>query len=165
VTGYFHAAPRPLTAGDVEGVRALALGTIGVTPYVDRVLDLVRDAAMPSPELQALIMERDGTVAALALFGPVAGADRAWQLSALLLAPRIDVRDVGGSLVDAMVQQVSEHGARFLMAELPADPAIGASLSLLRSRGFRQEGRIPDFFRDGVALLFLRSDFPRTFGA
>ena len=163
MTGYFHAAPRPLTAGDVEGVRALVLGTIGVTPYVDRVLELVRDAATPSGELQALIMERDGTVAALALFGPVAGADRAWQLHTLLLAPRIEVRDVGGALVDATVQQVKEHGARFLMAELPADPVIGASLSLLRSRGFRQEGRIPDFFHDGVALLFLRTDLQHTF--
>ena len=146
-------------------MRALVLGTIGVTPYVDRVLELVRDAGHPSGEFHALIMERDGTVAALALFGPVAGADRAWQLSALLIAPRIEVREVGGSLVDAMVQRVQDHGARFLMAELPADPVIGASLSLLRSRGFRQEARIPDFFHDGVALLFLRIDLQATFGA
>ena len=32
------------------------------------------------------------------------------------------------------------------------------TLSLLRAKGFRQEGRIPDFFRDEVALLFLRRD-------
>ena len=165
MTGYFHAAPRPLTPADVEAARALVLGTIGVTPYVDRVLELVRDATVSSPEHHALITERDGTVAALALYGPVAGAEDAWHMNALLLAPRIEVREVGGALVDAVVHQVRERGARFLMAELPADPVIGASLSLLRARGFRQEARIPDFFREGVALLFLRIDFPHSFGA
>lgn len=159
MTGYFDGAPRPLLRSDLEAVRALVLGTIGVTPYVDRVLELVDGSDGSDPELQALVTERDGTVAALALFGPVAGARQMWHLSTLLIAPRIDVRTVGGALVDALLAQVRARGARTLMAELPADAAIGASLSLLRSKGFRQEARIPDFFRDGVALLFLRHDF------
>ena len=49
-------------------------------------------------------------------------------------------------------------GARLLTAELPGDPVIGKVLSLLRANGFRQDGRIPDFFRDEVALLFLRRE-------
>ena len=159
MTGYFHAAPRSLAQGDAEAVRALVLGTIGVTPYVDRVLEIAKASDGSDPENHALITERDGTVAALALFGPVAGAEGVWHLRALLLAPRIEVRDVGGAIVDAVTTYVQQRKARFLIAELPADPAIGASLSLLRARGFRQEARIPDFFRDGVALLFLRMNF------
>ena len=54
-----------------------------------------------------------------------------------------------------MLAEVRTSGGRFLLAELPADPVIGSTLTLLRKNGFRQEGRIPDFFRDGVALLFL----------
>jgi ribosomal protein S18 acetylase RimI-like enzyme len=156
VPGYFHAAPRPLTPGDVEGVRALILGTLGITPYVDRVLELVLESTSAQPDRHAYLVERDGTVAALALFAPVAGADRAWHLDALLIAPGVEVREVGGSLLDAVLGQARAHGARLIMAELPADAVIGASLSLLRASGFRQEARIPDFFRDGVALLFLR---------
>jgi len=142
----------------VEGARALVLGSLGITPYVDRVLELVDVSSRASPEHHALVMERDGTVAALALLGPVAGADRVWQLGMLLIAPRIDVREVGGVLVAGVIHHARERGGRLLMAELPADPVIGASLSLLRASGFRQEARIPDFFRDGVALLFLRID-------
>jgi ribosomal protein S18 acetylase RimI-like enzyme len=35
---------------------------------------------------------------------------------------------------------------------------LGRSISLLRANGFREEGRVPDFYRDGVALLFLRRE-------
>jgi hypothetical protein len=97
-------------------------------------------------------------VAALALFGPIAGTDRSWKLYSLLLAERIDPRRVGGPMVAALVGKVQREGGRLLVAELPADPAIGKVLSLLRAMGFKQEGRIPDFFRDEVALLFLRRD-------
>src|SRR5688572_6992141 len=102
MTGYFHAAPRPLAQSDAEAVRALVLGTIGVTPYVDRVLEIAQASDGSDSENHGLITERDGTVAALALFGPVAGAERVWHLSTLLIAPRVEVRDVGGTLLDAV---------------------------------------------------------------
>jgi hypothetical protein len=47
-------------------------------------------------------------------------------------------------------------GARYMLAELPDDPALGSVLTLLREHGFHEEARVPDFFRDGVALTFLR---------
>lgn len=156
MTGYFDAAPRALLPGDAEAVRSLVYGILGVTPYVDRVVELLSAAERGDPESRALIMERDGTVASLALFGPVAGAQRAWSLDAILLAPEVGLRDVGRVLIDAVVGVVRGEGARLLVAELPADAAIGRSLSLLRANGFKEEGRVRDFYRDGVALLFLR---------
>jgi hypothetical protein len=156
--GYFDAHPRPITIGDAEGVRALVLASLGVTPYVDRVMELVAMAERGDPEVQSLVIERDGTVAAMSLFGPVAGAVGTWKLHALLLAERVEPRQVGGAVVEAVVSAVRSAGARLLTAELPGDPAIGKVLSLLRASGFKQEGRIPDFFRDDVALLFLRRE-------
>src|SRR6266487_2526861 len=85
VTGYFDAAPRALRPGDAEPVRALVWTTLGVTPYVDRVIELLGAAERGDPESRALIIERDATVAALALFGPVAGAVGAWHLRMMLL--------------------------------------------------------------------------------
>jgi ribosomal protein S18 acetylase RimI-like enzyme len=156
VTGYFDAAPRPLTSADVEPVRALVWGALGVTPYVDRVVELLSAAEHGDPESRALVIERDGTVAALALFGPVAGATDAWRISMVLVAPRVALRDVGRSIIDGVVESARRSDARLLVAELPADAVLGRSLSLLRANGFHQEARIPDFYRDGVALLFLR---------
>jgi ribosomal protein S18 acetylase RimI-like enzyme len=158
VTGYFEAAPRPLTPADGEASRALVLGAIGVTPYVDRVLELLAAAERGDPEAHALVIERDGTVAAMALFGPVAGASGTWHLSMLLIAPRVDVRVIGTAITEGVVSAVRDANGRLIVAELPGDPVIGGALSLLRANGFRQEGRIPDFFRDGVAMLFLRRD-------
>jgi ribosomal protein S18 acetylase RimI-like enzyme len=158
VTGYFDAAPRALTPGDVEPVRALVWGTLGVTPYVDRVVELLSAAEHGDPESRALVIERDGTVAALALYGPVAGANDAWRISMVLVAPRVELREVGRSIIAGVVESARRANARLLVAELPADAVLGRSLSLLRANGFHQEARIPDFYRDGVALLFLRRE-------
>ena len=108
--------------------------------------------------MQALVIERDGTVASLALYGPVAGASDAWHLRTILLAPEVGAREVGRAMIDGVVETVRALGGRLLLAELPADAALGRTLSLLRANGFKEEGRVPDYFRDGVALLFLRRD-------
>lgn len=121
-------------------------------------MELLEAAERGEADSDALIMERDATVAALALFGPVAGARDVWRLHTILLAPRIAAHDVGSTIVDAVVQRARARGARMLVAELPADPGYGDSLPLLRASDFAQEGRITDFYRDGVALLFLRRD-------
>ena len=131
---------------------------MGVTPYVDRVVELVSAAERGDPESRALVIERDATVAALALFGPVAGTSDAWHLRMVVLAPRVELREVGRAMIEAVVDIARNAGARVLVAELPADAALGRSISLLRASGFRQEGRVPDYYRDGVALLFLRRE-------
>jgi ribosomal protein S18 acetylase RimI-like enzyme len=158
VTGYFQTAPRAIHNGDAEATRALVLGVLGVTPYIDRTMELLVAAERGDPESLALIIERDGTVAALALFGPVAGASNAWHLPAILLAPEVGAREVGRAMIEAVVATIRAKGGRLLMAELPADAVLGRSLSLLRANGFKEEGRVRDFFREGVALLFLRRD-------
>lgn len=139
-------------------MRALVWATLGVTPYVDRVTELLAAAERGDVEVHALVIERDGTVAALGVYGPVAGAQDAWHLHMVLVAPRVDLREVGGAMIEGVIAHARRQRARLLMAELPADAALGRTLTLLRANQFRQEGRIPDFFRDGVALLFLRYD-------
>lgn len=158
MTGYFQAAPRPIQPGDAEAARALVLGTLGVTPYVDRAMELLAEAEECDPETRALVIERDGAAAALTLFGPVSGATNAWHLRLLLLAPEVGLRETGRAIVEGVVGVVREERGRLLVAELPADAAVGRSISVLRANGFKEEGRVPDFFRDGIALLFLRRD-------
>lgn len=164
MTGYHQAGPRALEPRDAAPARALVHGSLGITPYADRALELLAEAERGSAETRALVVERDGTVAALALFGPVA-ASEAWSLDALVLAPAANPRDVGQPMVDAIATMARATGARMLVAELPADPVVGRTLSLLRGLGFRQPARIPDYFRDGVALLFLRLELQATIDA
>jgi ribosomal protein S18 acetylase RimI-like enzyme len=133
------------------------MGALGVTPYIDRALEVLERAERGhDPEHRALVIARDGTVAGLALFGIIAGTMAGARLHMAVLAPGVEASDVGSRLMDAVASASREAGAHFLMAELPDDPAIGSILSLLREHGFREAARVPDFYRDGVALTFLR---------
>ena len=155
--GYFALDPRPLQPEDSQATRVLLLGTLGITPYIDRALEVLELAERGNdPEHRALVIARDGTVAALALFGTIAGTARGARVHTAILAPGIDIEEVGLRLMDAVATAVRGSGADFLLAEMPDDPALGTTLALLRQHGFRDEARVPDFFRDGVALTFLR---------
>jgi len=157
VPGYFALDPRPLLPEDTQATRVLLMGALGVTPYIDRALEVLQLAERGNdPEHRALVIARDGTVAALALFGMIAGTARGARVHTAVLAPGIEIEDVGVRLMDAVADTVRSSGADFILAELPDDPALGATLALLRQHGFRDEARVPDFFREGVALTFLR---------
>lgn len=157
MTGYFALAPRPLRREDAGAARVLLMGALGVTPYVDRALEVLELAKRgEDPEYRALVVERDGTVAGIALFGEVAGADGAARLFTAALAAGVDSSDVGARLIASLADVLRAEGARFVVAELPDDPAIGAVLALLREHGFHEDARVPDYFRDGVAMIVLR---------
>jgi len=133
------------------------MGALGVTPYIDRALEVLEFAERGNdPEHRAMVIARDGTVAGLALFGKIAGTSGGARLHTAVLAPGVRADDVGGRLMRAVSDAARSSGARFLLAEMPDDPALGAVLALLREHGFREEARVPDFYREGVALTFLR---------
>jgi ribosomal protein S18 acetylase RimI-like enzyme len=157
VSGYFALEPRPLLPEDHQGTRVLLLGALGVTPYIDRALEVLELAERGNdPEHRALVIARDGTVAGLALFGSVAGSEGAARLHMAALAPGVDADDVGRRLVRAVADSTRASGARFLLVELADDPALGTLASLLREQGFEEDARVPDYYRDGIALTFLR---------
>ena len=157
MTGYFALDPRPLLPEDHQGTRVLLMGTLGVTPYIDRALEVLELAERGNdPEHRALVIARDGTVAGLMLFGAIAGTKGGARMHTAALAPGVDVDDVGDRLMRAMCDVTRQAGARYLLAEMPDDPAMGTALTLLREHGFHEEARVPDFFREGVALSFLR---------
>jgi ribosomal protein S18 acetylase RimI-like enzyme len=159
MTGYFAQAPRPLSPDDHVPARVLLMGTLGVTPYIDRALEVLELAERGhDDEHRALVIARDGTVAGLALFGAVAGAVGVSKLHAAVLAPSVSLGDVGERIVSAVVETARRAGARLIVAELPDDPAIGQVRALLSSAGFEEEARVPDYYRDGVALSLLRRE-------
>ena len=158
MTGYFDVAPRVPHSGDAEAMRAIVWNSLGVTPYVDRTIELLDAAERGDPDSRALLIERDGTVAALALFGPIAGTAGTWRLAAALVAPPLEPEEVGPVIMEAVVSAARASGGRLLVAELADDVALGRSLALLQSSGFSEEGRVRDFYRGGVALIFLRRE-------
>lgn len=158
MTGYFALAPRALSRDDHVAARVLLMGALGVTPYIDRAMEVLQHAERSGhdEEHRAFVIARDGTVAALALFGVVAGASGVMKLHAVVLAPSVTVGDVGERIIGAVVEDAHAEGMRLLVAELPDDPAMGPMRALLTANGFEEEARVPDYFREGVALTLLR---------
>lgn len=157
MTGYLADPPRILRSDDASPARVLVRSALGGTPYEDRVLEILALAERGhDPEHRALLLGRDGTVAALALYGEVAGSLGAGRLHTLLRAPSLRDDDAVSRLIDAVAAELRATGARFLIAEQPDDPVLGAMLGLLRRHGFTEQARVADFYRDGVDLVFLR---------
>jgi len=152
---------RALGSGDQPSCAALAEEVLKHTPYLSRTREILDAACKGDPEWRAIGALHPGTgaFAAVAAFGPVAGAEGPWRLGVLLFSRESARRDVADPIIMDVVTTAQRAGARLLMAELPADEDIGFSISALRANGFRQEARIADFYRDGVAQLFLRRDF------
>ena len=71
MTGYFALAPRPLQPEDSQGTRNLLMGALGVTPYIDRAIEVLALAERGhDPEHKALVIARDGTVESIDITHP-----------------------------------------------------------------------------------------------
>lgn len=151
-------ATRALIASDADMAARLIHETLRETAYLGRSLEIAALAARGDPEWRAVGAFQAERLVSLACFGPVAGARDAWRLHVLVFADVAASREMADALIADVCQLAHAEGARFLLAELPADDAIGFSLTSLRRNGFRQEARIADFHDEGVALLLLRRD-------
>ena len=89
VSGYFALDPRPLLPEDSQGTRILLMGALGVTPYIDRALEVLELAERGNDaEHRALVIARDGTVAGFVLFGAIAGTKGGARLHTAVLGAR-----------------------------------------------------------------------------
>jgi hypothetical protein len=157
--GYFALAPRPIAPEDAAGAHQLLVQRLGVTPYIDRAVEILEIAERgDDPEHRAYVVARDKTVVALALFGSIAGTEAGFKLHTLVVESRES--DVSARLLEAVCASVVASHGRFLIAELADETALATTISLLRGNGFAEAGRIPDYYRDGVALTILRRDLP-----
>lgn len=129
-----------------------------MTPYIDRAVEILNIAERSGGDEahRAYVVARDGTVAALALFGSIAGTEAGFRLHLLVVVSAEG--DIGKRLLEAVSHAVIDSGGRFLVAEIADEPALSGTISLLREHGFEEAGLIPDYFRDDVPLLVLRRD-------
>ncbi|HEU4563549.1 MAG TPA: GNAT family N-acetyltransferase [Gemmatimonadaceae bacterium] len=147
---------RPPSAGDAAAGLALVTAAVDGTPYAPHLLDLAREALTGgSAESRALAAEHAGEMVGVVVFGEVAGAVGAGKVHLAVVTALARLRGVATLLLDAAVAEMAERGARLVIAELPDDPRVAPGAALMRSGGFAEEGRVPDFYADGIALVIL----------
>ena len=145
---------RPLMPEDADSARATVVEHSRGTPYLERLLEVLDDALrFEDPEYLCLLAAPGDAdpPAGLALFGTVLGARLVTKIHAVVAAdPRVQL-----ALLDAVRETCVRSGERLVVCELPHDAPFDVTGVALVARGFREEGRVDDFVRDGVALRLL----------
>jgi hypothetical protein len=145
---------RALLPEDAAAARAFVSEQFGPGRYRDRALEVLASAlAFEDPEFMALLaFHPDGArLVGLALFGTVAGARSVVKLHGLISREP----EAATALLDAVCRASEHSGERMIVCELPDDPTFAVASAALKAGGFEEEGRVPDFVREGVALRLL----------
>ena len=123
---------------------------------------LARALTAQSPrEASGIVAESDGQVVGVAVFGLVAGAEGAAKMHGMAVAPEAQRHGIARGLIEAMVGELAVRGARFVLVEFPDAAELAGGRTLLQQAKFVEESRVKDYFRDGIALVFLRRDLTR----
>ena len=148
---------------DADAARATLLDGFRGTPYLARALEVLDSALrFEDPEFLCLLgaSAESGTIDGLVLFGTVLGARLATKVHSVVAPdPRVQL-----ALLDAVRETCLRSGERLVVCELPHDTPFDLAAVALAASGYREEGRIDDFVRDGVALRLLvwRPESPRA---
>ena len=118
-------------------------------------------AATAPAEASGLVADEDGRVVGAAVVGFVAGAEGAAKMHGMAVAPDAQRRGIARALIEAFVDELRKRGARFVLVEFPDAPELAGGRTLLQHAKFAEESRVKDYFRDGIALVFLRRDITR----
>lgn len=153
---------RQLSEGDLGAARALLRAAAAGPAYADALVGIIETAALsPGAECRGIVADLDGRMAAIAVYGEYAGASGAGRLHLVAVAERHRRHGLGTALMNVAAAELGARGARLILAELPDDrPALDDYTAFLRALHFAEESRIPDLYRPGVALIFLRTEVP-----
>jgi hypothetical protein len=145
---------RPLMPTDAGSARGLIGDVYRGSAYLERVTEVLESALQfEDPEFLCLLAAADeaGPPDGLVLFGTILGARLATKVHAVVSRdPRVQL-----ALVDAVRETCLRSGERLVLCELPDDSPFDVSAIALVARGFREEGRVDDLVREGVALRLL----------
>ncbi len=150
---------RPLVARDVAATRTLADALLGDAPHADGMLASLNEAlTSASDEYRAIGAHDRNTLIGFAVFGETAGAIGAGRIYCVAVDAAFRRRGIATALIEAACADLRARATRFAMIELPAEPDVAPVRALVNRTRFHEEGRVSDYFRDGVDLLILRRD-------
>jgi hypothetical protein len=139
---------------DADATRRLVGDELRGTRYLARVTEVLDSALrFEDPEFLCLLAAfgEDDPPIGLVLFGTVLGARLVTKVHAVVaLDPRVQL-----ALLDAVRETCARSGERLVVCELPDDVPFDLTAVALLASGYREEGRVADFVRDGVALRLL----------
>jgi len=150
-------ALRAATSADAAALQKLVSDTSDATPYQQVPAYFLRLAlAASSEESRAIVAVQNGVVVGCALYGVVAGAIGTGRIHFVAVAAGSRRLGIASRLCGAAVDELSAQAVRSVIIELPDDRVVGSGRALLEGCAFREVARVPDYYRDGVALVVLQ---------
>jgi ribosomal protein S18 acetylase RimI-like enzyme len=133
------------------------------TPYLAGARDALCAAVQaPGADGRALASTSGEDIEGVIVFGIFGGTSGAGRLHLVVVESRARRIGVARALVAVAIESLATLGARFVLAELPVDPrALAGAREFLDALGFVEESRIDDFYRDDIALAFMRRELPK----
>lgn len=152
---------RPMAPGDAPRLEALIRSIDDFTaPEVACAIELVDAARDPdNPDYKVMVAAPDADPAAgllgYACFGPTPLTRGTFDLYWIASAPGMRGAGVGRALHDAVVDAVRRAGGLRIRAETSAKEAYGPARRFYERAGYREVGRIDDFYAAGDHLVIL----------
>jgi len=127
--------------------------------WLDRVAEQLRaGVGKASVDSIVCVAERDGELVGFGVYGFTAGAIGTGSIDCVLVAPRSRRAGIGHRILSYAIDDLTSKRARVIFAELPGDTTMLRYRAMLLSKGFFEETRIDDFYRDGVPQIISRLD-------
>lgn len=152
---------RSATVTDLAAVLNHLKSESAGSPWLERIPELAEQALRgDSAEYEMCVAEVSEEFVGCGIYGSVAGTAG----TATLYFVSVEKRSAGSEAADAIIAHVlsdlAGKGARLVVAEVPGHESFDSYRSLLEGRGFVEESRIEDYYRDEVPLLHYRFDPP-----
>ena len=96
-----------------------------------------------------LVADDEGSVAGYACWGATPMAEGTYDLYWIAVDPALSGRGIGAALLTAVERSVAADGGRLLVAETAGKAAYAGTRAFYLARGYREEARIADFYREG----------------
>jgi len=147
-----------------DGARLLELVTdaLGGGAYHELPLHFLRlvVSGRSEDESRGIVAVRGDLVVGCALYGAVAGAVGTGRIHFIAVAAHARRLGIGARMCEAAVSSLAARGARSVIVEVPDDGAVSNGHRLLARCDFAEVARVPDYYRDGVALIVLSRGVP-----
>lgn len=161
---------RPATPHDTPALVALGASTGLFTPQeADALLrqvldDLHADRLGEGHQAHVWTDTATGQPAGWVYFSPDPTADGVWELWWIGVAPARQGAGVGSELMSFVEHRVRAAGGRVLMIATSSLPALEATRRFYLGRGYRECGRVPDFYarNDDKVIFAVTAEYLHT---
>ena len=154
VVGYtFRDTPRE---ADLEAVRALVATTaVFSTEEATIARELVEEriARGERSGYHFVFAECGNTLAGYACYGPIAGAERRYDIYWIAVHPRWQRDGLGRTLLERVESAVAKAGGIRLYVDTAGGSAYEAARRFYRACGYRKASELPDFFTNGDSKI------------